>query len=69
MDHVLNQIFYVQPNNHVQLISLDVGTMNVLDQSHYVQPLIWIVVSVNQILHTDVLMDHVLINHQTVQLK
>jgi len=29
MDHVLNLIFYVQLNNHVQLISLDVGIMNV----------------------------------------
>jgi len=29
MDHVQNLKFYVQPNNLVQLITLDVGTMNV----------------------------------------
>lgn len=69
MDHALNQISYVQPNNHVQLTLLDVGIMNVLDQFHNVQPLIEIAIFVNLILHTDVLMDHVPISHQIVQHK
>lgn len=69
MDLAQNLIFYVQLNNHVQLTLLDVGITNVLGQSHNVQTLIKIAIFVNLTLHIDVLTDHVLINHQTVQLK
>jgi len=69
MDLVLNLIFYVQLNNHVQLTILDVGTMNAFQVSVYVKNYLKMLIFVKQILHIDVLMVLALINHLIVQLK
>lgn len=67
MEHVLNQTCYVQLNNLVQLTSLDAGTMNVLHPLNNVHQPQTTKRYVNLILHIDVLMEVVQVNHPIVQ--
>lgn len=66
---VLNQIFYVQHNNHVHLIILDVGIMNVIQKYLCVQNYKETMLFVNQIHHINVQTVLVQVNQLIVQLK